>query len=141
MQFDPALAAQAAFRDAEAELGSDWAAAAELEETFSSNAGSVGREAYEALLALARRHPKARAFHAFCIYITWQQATEETIARHFRTGIALCRSYLASPGGTPREVQQITELLQSFRAGLGDEDADEQDIADEFRRDALKGGD
>ncbi len=140
MRFDPALAAQAAFLEAEAELGSDWETAVELEETFSSNAGNPAREAYEALLSLARRYPDARAFHAFCVYITWQQATEETIPRHFETGIALCRSYLASDHGKPpHDFQQITELYQSFRSGLGMEEEDE--IQEEFRRDTLKGGD
>ena len=76
MQFDAALAAQAAFEEAESELGSDWETAADLEATFSSNAGSTAREAYEGLLSLATRYPKAHAFQAFCIYITWQQATE-----------------------------------------------------------------
>ena len=49
MQFDAALAAQDTFRRAEAELGSDWDAAVELEDTFSSNAGATAREAYEGL--------------------------------------------------------------------------------------------
>ena len=42
MQFDAALAAQETFGRAEAELGSDWDTAVELESTFSSNAGSTG---------------------------------------------------------------------------------------------------
>jgi len=140
MRFDPALAAQAAFQEAAAELGSDWDAAVKLEETFSSNAGSTAREAYEELLALARRYPQAHSFHAFCIYITWQQVTEETIARHFHTGVRLCEAYLASPGIKElRDVEQITELHESFRAGLGLEEDD--DIQVEFRRDTPKGGD
>ena len=73
MQFDAALAAQAAFDEAESELGADWENAVELEDTFSSNAGATAREAYEGLLALTTRHPQAHAFQAFCIYITWQQ--------------------------------------------------------------------
>lgn len=36
MQFDAALAAQETFRRAEAELGSDWDTAVELEDKFSS---------------------------------------------------------------------------------------------------------
>jgi hypothetical protein len=47
---------------------------------------SKTREAYEELLALAARHPNAHSFQAFCIYITWQQVTEETIAHHFKPG-------------------------------------------------------
>ena len=83
MQFDAALAAQDTFRRAQSELGSDWDTAVELEDTFSSNAGSTAREAYEGLLALAARYPNAHSFQAFCIFITWQQVTEETIAHHF----------------------------------------------------------
>ena len=95
MRFDPALAAQDAFSRSEPELGPDWARAVELEDTFSSNAGATAREAYEGLLALAREYPNAHSFQAFCIYITWQQVTEETIARHFQTGLRLCEAYLA----------------------------------------------
>jgi hypothetical protein len=140
MQFDAALAAQDALRKAEAELGSDWDLAVELEDTFSSNAGSTAREAYEELLSLSSRHPQAHAFHAFCIYITWQQVTEETIARHFETGMKLSEAYLASPEGKgPRDIAYITELYESFRAGLGLEEEDEIQV--EFRKDTPKGGD
>lgn len=140
MRFDPALAAQEAFQRAEAELGSDWDHAVELEGTFSSNAGTVAREAYEGLLALAQRYPNAHSFHAFCIYITWQQVTEETIARHFETGLKLCETYLISrEGKEPRHIEHITELYESFRTGLGLEEED--DIQVEFRRDTPKGGD
>ena len=102
MQFDAALAAQETFGRAEAELGSDWDTAVELEDTFSSNAGSTAREAYEGLLALAARHPNAHSFQAFCIFITWQQVTEETIAHHFQTGLRLCETFLASADGKHR---------------------------------------
>jgi hypothetical protein len=140
MRFDPALAAQAALQRAEAELHSGWDSVVELEETFSSNAGSTAREAYEGLLALAQRYPHAHSFQAFCIYITWQQVTEETIARHFQTGVKLCQAYLASPEAKhSRDIEQITELYESFRAGLGLEEEDE--IQMEFRRDTPKGGD
>jgi hypothetical protein len=140
MQFDAALAAQETFRRAKAELGSDWDTAVELEDTFSSNAGSAAREAYECLLALGTRHPSAYAFQAFCIYITWQQATEETIVHHFQTGLRLCENFLASTDGRHRaDVEQVTELYGSFRDGLG---LDEEDaIQVEFRRDTPKGGD
>lgn len=140
MNVDPALAAQQAFSQSEVELGPDWDRAVELEETFSSNAGATARDAYEQLIALARRNPQAHSFQAFCIYITWQQVTEQTIAHHFETGVELCKAYLASTEGKDgRDVEQITELYGSFRAGLGLEDEDE--TQQEFRRDTVKGGD
>ncbi|OQW35894.1 MAG: hypothetical protein A4E19_15665 [Nitrospira sp. SG-bin1] len=140
MRFDPALAAQEAFHEAETELGPDWDTAVELEDTFSSNAGATAREAYEGLLALARHYPNAHSFQAFCIYITWQQVTEETIARHFETGLKLSEAYLASQGGkNPRDIECITELHGSFRAGLGLEEQDELQV--EYKRDTPKGGD
>ena len=140
MRFDPALAAQQAFRHAEVELGTDWDTAVELEETFSSNAGATAREAYEGLLTIAQHHPNAHSFHAFCIYITWQQVTEETIARHFETGLKLCEAYLISrEAKEPSHIEQIMELHESFRAGLGLEEED--DIQVEFRRDTPRGGD
>lgn len=97
MRFDAALAAQDTLRDAEAGFGADWEEAVELEGTFSSNAGATAREAYEALLALADRHPDAHRFQAFCIYITWQQVTEETIAHHFQTGLTRPRPISQHP--------------------------------------------
>lgn len=140
MRFDPALAAQVAFQQAKTELGSDWDRAVELEETFSSNAGSTAREAYENLLALAQRYPSAHSFQAFCIYITWQQVAEETIARHFQTGVRLCEAYLGSrEAKDTRDLEQIAELYESFGAGLGLEQ--EHEIQTEFRRDTPKGGD
>jgi hypothetical protein len=140
MQFDAALAAQETFRRAEAELGSDWDTAVELEDTFSSNAGSTARKAYEQLLALAACYPNAHSFHAFCIYITWQQVTEETSAHHFQTGMKLSEAYLASRDGKDsRDIAYVTELYESFRAGLGLEE--ENEIQAEFRRDTPKGGD
>jgi hypothetical protein len=140
MQFDPVLAARTAFQEAATELGADWETAVELEGTFSSNADPAAREAYEQLLALAGRYPHASSFQAFCIYITWQQVTEETIARHFQTGMKLCETYLdAGRREDARHVTRITELLESFRAGLGLEEEDEIQI--EFRRDTPKGGD
>jgi len=140
MQFDAALAAQETFHRSEGELGSDWDEAVELEETFSSNAGATAREAYEQLLALAVRHPEAHSFQAFCIFMTWQQVTEETIARHFQTGVRLCEAYLLSRDAKETaDLDRITELYGSFKAGLGLEEEDE--IVAEFRRDTPKGGD
>jgi hypothetical protein len=140
MRFDPALAAQQAFHQAETELGADWDMAVELETTFSSNAGSTAREAYEGLLALAQQYPDAPSFQAFCVYITWQQVTEETIARHFETGLKLCEAYLVRrEARSDQDVEQIEELHRSFRAGLGLEEQDELQV--EFKRDTPKGGD
>ncbi|HKQ36051.1 MAG TPA: hypothetical protein VJT11_12160 [Nitrospiraceae bacterium] len=140
MQFDAALSAQETFRRAEAELGSDWDTAVELETIFSSNAGSTAREAYEGLLALAVRYPNAHSFQAFCIFITWQQVTEETIAHHFQTGLRLCETFLSSPDGKHQtDFEQVTELYGSFRDGLGLDEEDEIQV--EFRRDTPKGGD
>ncbi len=140
MRFDPALAAQQAFHQSEAELDSDWDRAVELEDIFSGNAGTTAREAYEGLLALALQYPKAHSFQAFCIYITWQQVTEETIARHFETGLKLSESYLASHEGKhPRDLECVAELYGSFRAGLGLEEQDELQV--EYKRDTPKGGD
>ena len=140
MQFDAALAAQDTLQEAQSELGTDWDQAVELEETFSSNAGTTARDAYEQLLALATRHPQAHRDHAFCIYITWQQVTGQTIVRHFETGMTLSEAYLASPEGKdPRHLGHVTELLESFRAGLGLDEED--DIVVEFRKDTPKGGD
>ncbi len=140
MQFDAALAAQDTFRRAEAELGADWDTAVEMEEAFSSSAGSRAREAYEGLLSLSARYPNAHAFQAFCIYITWQQVTEETIAHHFKTGMKLSEAFLSTPAGKDqRDINYVTELLESFRAGLGLDEEDEIQV--EFRRDTPKGGD
>jgi hypothetical protein len=140
MQFDAALAAQAALQEAELELGSDWSTALELEGVFSSNAGLMAREAYEGLLSLSARYPKAHSFQAFCIYITWQQVTEETIAQHFQTGVTLCDAYLVSREAKDlRHLEQIMELSQSFRIGLGLDGEDE--IQGEFTKDTPKGGD
>lgn len=140
MRFDPALAAQDVFRESQQELGPDWDAAVEWEQTFSSSAGAEAREAYERLLALAHHYPTARSFHAFCIYITWQQAAEEPIARHFETGFRLCESYLATyKASDPVHVERITELRASFRTGLGLQEEDELLI--DYQNDTPKGSD
>ncbi|MCP9439691.1 MAG: hypothetical protein NNA20_11020 [Nitrospira sp.] len=140
MRFDPALAAQEAFRESQGELGPGWETAVALEQTFSSTAGTEAREAYERLLALAQHYPNARSFHAFCIYITWQQAAEEMIAHHFQTGLALCEAYLvAHKASDPVHTGRITELHASFRTGLGLQDEDE--ILIDYQNDTPKGGD
>ncbi len=140
MQFDAALAAQDTFRRAEAELGPDWNSAVELEEIFSTNAGAMAREAYEGLLSLATRYPDAHSFQAFCIFITWQQVTEETIAHHFQTGLRLCEAYFDTrEAKDPQDIAYVAELYESFRAGLGLDEEDEIQV--EFRKDTPKGGD
>ncbi|HEU4684637.1 MAG TPA: hypothetical protein VFS39_09085 [Nitrospira sp.] len=140
MRFDAALAAQEAFQRAQVELGPDWHQAVELEELFSSNAGAPARRAYESLLTIAGHHPSASSYHAFCIYITWQQAAEETVPRHFHTGMKLCESYLANRDGKDAlDVERVVDLYASFRAGLGLDE--ENEIEAEYRRDTPKGGD
>ena len=140
MQFDPALAARAAFQQAEVELGADGTTALDLEEVFSSSAGKEASDAYDALLQLAERHPRAHAFQAFCIYITWQQVTEETIARHFETGMRLSERYLLFPEGkNGSDLAHVQELHNSFKAGLGMDHEDE--LQQEFRKDTPKDGD
>lgn len=52
MQFDAALAAQETFRRAESELGSDWDAAIEMRETFSSNVGAFNSPHHRRHLAI-----------------------------------------------------------------------------------------
>ena len=85
-----------------------------------------------------RRHPQAHNFQAFCIYITWQQVTEETIAHHFHTGMRLSEAYLATPDGKdPRHLAYISELLESFRGGLGLDEED--DIVVEFQEGHAQG--
>ena len=66
--------------------------------------------------------------------------TEETIAHHFQTGIRLSETYLASQDGKDQQsITYVTELYESFRAGLGLEEEDEMQV--EYRRDTPKGGD
>jgi hypothetical protein len=145
MQFDPAIAAQRSLARAveSGELAEDLELVIATEEAFSAEAGDAARSAYHALQQIGERHPGARAFQEFLIYITWQQVTEETIPLHFRTGLALCDRYLrgcpASEAGDARSrVGQIRELRASFRRGLG---LDEDDEMEEFDKDAFHGGD
>lgn len=143
MRFDPALEAQAAFKEAgrAGELGDEWEQAVEAEEVFSSCVGPEARAAYDTLQRIGARHPDAPAFQEFLIFITWQQAAEETIALHFKTGVELCDRYLerlASRDGAGR-ASQVREIRASFRAGLGLEAED--DTAADYDRDSFKGGD
>lgn len=145
MNFDPAIAAQVAFKQAleSGLLGQDEASAVAAEEVFSASAGSEAKAAYATLQELGRSHPDAQAFQEFLIYITWQQVTEETIPLHFRRGLDLCNHYLArfcravEPDDMgPRQVQALRE---SFRGGLGL--VEEDDHGAEYDKDAFAGGD
>jgi hypothetical protein len=141
MHFDPAIAAQTSFTRARnsGELGDDLEQAQEAEAIFSSSAGNEARAAYFALVALGERRPDAVALQEFLIYITWQQVTEETIAAHFQRGAELCDRYLGrlAPGHDVMQADQIRDLRQSFRAGLGQGEDDEAG----YDEDVLKGGD
>lgn len=141
MHFDPAIAAQASFARAQnsGELGDDLEPARKAEAIFSSSAGREATAGYFTLVALGERHPDAVAFQEFLIYITWQQVTEETIATHFQRGAELCDRYLSrlTPGHDAMQAEQIRDLRQSFRAGLGQGEDDEAG----YDEDVLKGGD
>jgi hypothetical protein len=139
MRFDPSIAAQHSFMQTQVtrELGEDTDAAREAEATFSSTAGVEAKAAYHLLQHMGDRYPNARAFHQFLIYITWQQVTEETIPTHFKKGLQLCDRYLAKWNDDDVHARQIHELRASFRAGLGlDQEED-----DDFAQDTFKGGD
>ncbi|GIW53858.1 MAG: hypothetical protein KatS3mg082_0262 [Nitrospiraceae bacterium] len=146
MRFDPAIAAQRAFARAKVtgELGHDWEEAERAEATFSSVAGVTATDAYWTLQRIGTRHPAARAFQAFCIYITWQQVTEETIPLHFKTGLDLCERFLKDADCRSVEelldLEQIRELRTAFQRGLGLKEEDEEDGHDDDK-DIVKGGD
>jgi hypothetical protein len=143
LSFDPAIAAQVAFQLAHTrnELNVDGELACELEATFSASADEEAVQAYRRLLTLGERHPNAHAFQEFLIYSTWQQAAEEPIAEHFRCGIELCSRFLvrAETADTARSFAQVRALRGSFRSALGEKEQDE--IGDEYDRDAFQGGD
>ncbi len=145
MNFDPAIAAQAAFQQvlASGVLGSDADAAVEAEATFSASAGADAKAAYATLQELGPSHPDAQAFQEFLIYITWQQVTEETIPLHFRRGLDLCNHYLARFGQIAERKdkgpRQVLALRESFRGGLGLTEDDDHE--GEYDKDAVKGGD
>ncbi len=143
MNFDPAIEAQIAFERARAlgELSAEWERAEELEEIFSASAGAEATEAYRQLVDLGQGHSHAKSFHEFLIYITWQQVTERTVPEYFRLGARLCDVYLAAPASqtTAQSLAQVQTLRRSFREGLGLTEQD--DLGEEFERDAFKGGD
>jgi hypothetical protein len=142
LQFDPAIAAHNAFKRAidAHELGEDSDEAAEWEAAFSDSAGAEATQAYRQLLELGQRYPTARAFQEFLIFSTWQQAAEDPIAEHFERGLALCDHFLT--GGVTSESRtaaQVRALRGSFQSALGIKEQDE--VGEEFDRDAFKGGD
>ena len=143
LHFDPAIAAHASFQLAQErkELGADSELAHELEAVFSAGAGEEATQAYRRLLALGERHPRARAFQEFLVYSTWQQAAEDPVAEHFHRGLALCGRLLAETEAADhaRDLAQIRALRMSFLSALGGQEQDE--IGDEYDRDAFKGGD
>jgi hypothetical protein len=144
MNFDPALAAREALARAlrSGELGTDADAAEEADDTFSSSAGEEASAAYCRLHDIGSRHSQAIGFFEYLIYITWQQATEVTVARYFQMGADLCDHYLGltqngvAPA-TPHSLEQVLALRESYRAGLGLDEEDE----DDYRADSVKGGD
>lgn len=142
MNFDPAIAAQSALRGVHTsgELRDDLAKALEAEERFSSSAGAEASAAYHELIALGDRHPDAVRYHAFLVYITWQQVTEHTVPEYFRRGLTLSQRYLERPvtATDPADRSRIEALHASFRAGLGLEDESGEE---EYDKDSFKGGD
>ena len=140
MNFDPAIAARDSFCMVEqsSELGPDWPAVYDAEATFSAGAGEEAASAYRILQELGLRHPDARAFQQFLIYITWQQVIEHTSPTYFRKGLELCDRYLARwESRSDVHGAQIAALRVSFRAGLGLG----MEEPHEYEKDTIKGGD
>ena len=143
MNFDPAIAAQQALHRAEeaGELDRFQNEVVQAEETFSTEAGPVAKQAYETLQLIGESLPHALRFQEFLVYITWQQVTEETISEHFQKGLELCDRFLKHFGeeidGTDTH-QRITAIRKSFQGGLGIE---EEDTIPEHDEDAFAGGD
>lgn len=143
MNFDPAIAAQQALQQAEAngELGELATAIQETEEIFSTDQGSEAKQAYEKLQKFGAQLPKARWFQEFLIYITWQQVTEGPLARYFQRGLDACNHFLEQFGkeieGTPTQ-HQILAIRESFQGGLG---IQTEELVPEHEEDAFQGGD
>jgi hypothetical protein len=143
MNFDPAIAAHQALRQAEAhgELGMLAADILEAEEIFSTDQGQEAKQAYEQLQSFGRQLPRAKWFQEFLIFITWQRVTEGPLARHFQHGLDACNRFLVEfkdeIEGTP-SLQQVLDIRESFQGGLG---LEEDDVMPELDEDAFKGGD
>ncbi len=143
MNFDPAVVAQEALARAYAHdsLGDAQPDIEEAEETFSSETGLEARHAYETLIAIGEKLPQARSFQEFLIFTTWQQATEETIPRHFHKGVQLTEQFLARFGTQIKGTdvyERVFAIRQSFRQGLG---YHVESMQDEYDRDTFHGGD
>jgi hypothetical protein len=146
LPFDPAVAAHLAFQLSQTrdELGAESVQAEEWEAAFSASTGDDATQAYRQLLTLGEGHPRARAFQEFLIYSTWQQCAEDPIAEHFQKGLKLCDRFLAGAQTSEnpaegRSFTQVRALRVSFLNALGIKEQDE--VGEEFDRDAFKGGD
>jgi len=143
MNFDPAIAAQQALHRAEedGELETFQTKIVEAEEVFSTEAGTLAKQAYEKLQHVGESLPNVLRFQEFLIYITWQQVTEETIPQHFQKGLELCDRFLEQfrkeIEGTDTH-QRIKDIRKSFQGGLG---IDEDENIPEHDEDAFEGGD
>lgn len=140
MNFDPAIVAWQVFCRVRAsdELGEDLDAAIDAQERFSGGAGDEASDAYRELVAIGARHPEASAFGEFLVYTTWSHLMDETVAEHFRRGLALCRALLQRESDHDAErLARLRAMEQSFRAGLGEKVDDPLD----YDADTLKGGD
>jgi len=142
MNFDPAIAAQQALHRAQDshELREFAEEIAETEDTFSSDAGTDAKHAYERLQEIGEQLPEATGYQEFLIYITWQQVTEETIPRHFQKGLNLCNQFIARFGEPLKDsvtLSQILDIRESFQGGLGVQES----LIPEFDEDAFAGGD
>ena len=142
MQFDPAIAAQQALHRAEehGELGALQQHVNDAEEAFSLDEGPEADRAFERLQEFGGQLPDARYYQEFLIYITWQQATAETIPRHFRKGAELCARFISRFGGAlegSTTMSQVLDIQDSFLGGLGEQDR----ALPEYDEDSFHGGD
>ena len=140
MNFDPAIAAQAALARVRAngDLQGDLDRVLDAEERFSSSAGHEAADAYRELVEIGERHLDVEAYQAFLVHITWQQVTEQTIPQYFQRGLMLSGRYLERFSDAGEERRRVEALHDSFRAGLGiTDDTEEHD----YDRDTFKGGD
>ena len=99
MRFDAALAAQETLREAEAEPVPTGTRPLNWKRHFPMPAPARG---LRATLCAGRPPPHRASLPGLRIYITWQQVTEETIARHFQTGMTLAEATFALPEERPR---------------------------------------
>lgn len=143
MNFDPAIAAQDALYQAQAqgELGTLTSDILEAEDIFSTDQGHEAKQAYEQLQAYGKQLPQAKWFQEFLIFITWQRVSEGPLTRHFQHGLDACNHFLLEFKDTiagTASLQRILDLRESFKGGLGIE---EDELMPELDEDAFKGGD